>query len=80
MRAWILELARLVEVSEVVAAAVGERACCHLRGETARNKRREKDKGTYVVVRRYKLANIFRGGGSHWCSHAILSRKWRANG
>ena len=39
-----------------------------------------KDKGTYVVVRRYKLDNLFRGSGSQWCSHAILSRKLKANG
>ena len=62
------------------AADLGERGCCRLRGETATNKRRKKDKGTYFVVRRYKLANLLRGGESHWCSHAILSRKWRANG
>ena len=62
------------------AADVGERACCHLRDETARNKRRKKDKGTYVVVRRYKLASPFWESRRHWCSHAILSGKWRANG
>ena len=55
------------------AADVGERACCPLRDETARNKRRNKDKGTYVVVRHYKLVTPFGGSGSHRCSHAILS-------
>ena len=56
------------------AVDVGERACCHLWGKTARNKRRKKDKGTYVMFRRYKLENLSGGSGSHRCSRAILSR------
>lgn len=62
------------------AADVGERACCRLRDETARNKKRNEDKGTYVVVRHYKLVSLFGGSGSHRCSCAILSRRLRANG
>ena len=47
-----------------------------MRGEIARNKSRKKDKGTYVVIRRYKLAGLSRHSGSHWCSHVFLSKKW----
>ena len=43
------------------AANVGERACCRLRDETARNKRRDKDKGYVRRGQAFQACKSFRG-------------------
>lgn len=38
------------------------------------NKGKKQDKGTYVVVRLYRLASVLGATRSRWCCHAFLLR------